>query len=406
MIHLRRSTPADFDRMRSQLFVNGDNERTTRSRFWVLLVLASVIAAAGVVADSTATVIGAMIVAPLMVPILGTALAVVTGDRANLFRSATLVVAGAAVAVAVGYLLGLLSVIDVAAATNTQVSARVAPRLIDLVAALATGTVGAFALCRPDVSDTMPGVAIAISLVPPLTVVGLTLESGATDEASGAALLFLVNVAAILVTACIVLFAFGAHHASGTATSAARDRRRSLQILAGFVLCVTVPLVIGSAHITRARSEEATIRAAAAAWAGPANWTVVSIERSGTTPVVTLRGPLPAPDLGDLRQRFDRAGLAHLDVRVELVPTTEVELSAYRAVPGPTWSLPSSDSLRGRAAGAHRLTVTARSVLAVQFALPVAIGSDGNRLVTSRPASTTRATAPSAAFSARSWPER
>ena len=65
------------------------------------------------------------------------------------------------------------------AETNSQVAGRVNPRLVDLLAALATGAVGSIALARDDISDTLPGVAIAVSLVPPLAVVGLTLESGA-----------------------------------------------------------------------------------------------------------------------------------------------------------------------------------------------------------------------------------
>ena len=90
--------------------------------------------------------------------------------------------------VLIGYLLGVLHANPVLAENNSQVAARVSPKLIDLIAALATGVVGAFALVRSDVSDTLPGVAIAISLVPPLAVVGLTLESGAPDEALGALL--------------------------------------------------------------------------------------------------------------------------------------------------------------------------------------------------------------------------
>jgi hypothetical protein len=74
----------DVDTMRQSVYFDGPEVGRKLSRFWILLVLASVIAAAGVVADSTATVIGAMIVAPLMTPIQGTMLAVVTGDRANL----------------------------------------------------------------------------------------------------------------------------------------------------------------------------------------------------------------------------------------------------------------------------------------------------------------------------------
>jgi hypothetical protein len=78
---------ADLARMRDQLLFDGTGAARKLSRFWVLPVLAAVIASAGIVADSTATVIGAMIVAPLMTPILGTILAVVTGDRANLARA-------------------------------------------------------------------------------------------------------------------------------------------------------------------------------------------------------------------------------------------------------------------------------------------------------------------------------
>ena len=195
----------DLHRMRDSVFFEGPETSRRVSRFWVLLTLAAIIAAAGVVGDSTATVIGAMIVAPLMTPILGTMLALNLADRDNLVRSAALVLAGAAAAIAIGYLLGLLVSYDVVAATNSQVAARVHPRLIDLIAALATGVVGSVALVRRDIADTLPGVAIAISLVPPLTVVGLTAESGAWAQSGGALLLFATNVAAILVSGTVVM---------------------------------------------------------------------------------------------------------------------------------------------------------------------------------------------------------
>lgn len=144
-----------------------DTANRKRSKFWVLLILSAAIAAAGILLDSTATVIGAMIVAPLMTPILGTAFALVLSDRRNVFRSAGLVLAGALSVIVVAYLFGVADPASVVAETNDQVAARVSPGIIDLCAALATGVVGAFALVRSDVSDTLPGVAIAISLVPP-----------------------------------------------------------------------------------------------------------------------------------------------------------------------------------------------------------------------------------------------
>jgi len=77
----------DLDHIRGAVFFDGPDVKRKLSRFWILLILASIIASAGVVSDSTATVIGSMIVAPLMTPILGTMLGVVLGDRANLLRS-------------------------------------------------------------------------------------------------------------------------------------------------------------------------------------------------------------------------------------------------------------------------------------------------------------------------------
>jgi uncharacterized membrane protein len=86
----------DITRMRDQLFFDGLERNRRLSRFWLLLPLAAVIASAGVVSDSTATVIGAMIVAPLMTPILGIVLAVALTDGPNLRRCLLLVIAGAA----------------------------------------------------------------------------------------------------------------------------------------------------------------------------------------------------------------------------------------------------------------------------------------------------------------------
>jgi len=199
----------DVQHMRDAVFFEGPDVRQRSSRFWILIVLASIIAAAGIAADSTATVIGAMIVAPLMTPILGTMLSVALADRSNLIRSLLLVAGGGLTAIAIGWLVGLVVVNDVIAQTNSQVAGRVHPRLVDLLGALATGAVGSVALVRRDISDTLPGVAIAISLVPPLGVVGFTLEAGKPDQALGAFLLFLTNVAAILGSGTVVMALYG-----------------------------------------------------------------------------------------------------------------------------------------------------------------------------------------------------
>ena len=97
---------ADLDRMTSTLFIDHAFRGRAASKFWTLLVLAAIIAAAGIMADSTATVIGAMIVAPLMTPILGSALALVLVDGQRLRRSLGLVIGGALVVIAIAMLIG------------------------------------------------------------------------------------------------------------------------------------------------------------------------------------------------------------------------------------------------------------------------------------------------------------
>jgi uncharacterized hydrophobic protein (TIGR00271 family) len=317
----------DIKRMRDQLFFEGPERSRRLSRYWLLLPLSAVIASAGVVSDSTATVIGAMIVAPLMTPILGIVLAVVLADRANLRRCVILVVAGAAAVVAIGWLLGLFVPYPVVAATNGQVAARVTPRIVDLVAALATGAVGSVALARSDISDTLPGVAIAISLVPPLAVAGLTLESGAPHQSLAALLLFGTNVAAILASGIVVMAFHRVHRQFGQAAAAGSRYGGALAVIAALLLVVIVPLWINSDRIDKTAVRESEVQAVAERWANDAGWSVTGVTATGDQVLIEATGPSPAPGLTLLRHDLNAAGLNGLDVRVSLVP------AAYQPLP-------------------------------------------------------------------------
>ena len=318
----------DLSRMREQLFFDGPESGRKLSRFCALLVLAAIIASAGIVTDSTATVIGAMIVAPLMTPILGTVLAITTSDGANLARSLALVVVGAIAVVAVGYIVGHAVRYDIVSATSSQVEGRISPRFIDLVAALATGAVGAFALVRSDVSDTLPGVAIAISLVPPLVVVGITLEAGATGEAAGALLLFLTNVAAILLSGIVVMALYRVRSAAGRADSRSMRDRASVALVVAFVLVIAVPLVGSSGRIAQTTLRVNHVSEVSREWAQPAGWTIERVDQHLSELVVRAAGPLPAPDPRKLRRDLDAAGLRDVDVRLVLRPEETVELGS------------------------------------------------------------------------------
>jgi uncharacterized hydrophobic protein (TIGR00271 family) len=311
--------------MRDQLLFDGPNAGRKLSAFWVLLVLAGMIASAGIASDSTATVIGAMIVAPLMTPIVGTVFSVMTGDRPNLFRSLGLVIMGSVVVIVIGWLFGKLLPVPIVAQTNSQVASRVHPDLIDLAAALATGAVGAFAVLRSDVSDTLPGVAIAISLVPPLCVVGLTLESGADGQATGALILFLTNVGAILLSGLVVMALYHVFEVSSIEQPLVH-RRFAGVVISVFVVLLMVPLSISSARITKDTLDRENVAPVAERWAHAAGWSIRSVSSSEAGVEVSASGGLPEPSPQALRKDLDAAGLSGVHVVLDLVPSERVDL--------------------------------------------------------------------------------
>jgi uncharacterized hydrophobic protein (TIGR00271 family) len=207
------------------------------SAFWTMLTLSAVIATAGVLSDSTATVIGAMIIAPLSTPIMGIALGIVKRERRGatrfvLFGGLLVVGIGALFSVAVPGTYNLLG--------NSQIASRTSPGLLDVVAAVATGFAGAVALARRDVAAVLPGVAIAISLVPPLAVVGVCLGQRAGWLAVGALLLFLSNLLALVLAGTIVYAVLG----YGTVLAGSDTGRRRARITVGLLFFVVVlPLV-------------------------------------------------------------------------------------------------------------------------------------------------------------------
>ena len=133
------------------------------------------IATLGLISNSTAVVIGAMIVAPLMDPILSLAFGLTIADNRLVKRSAITVVIGVLTVVGTSWLLAsLLGANEI----NPEITGRTAPNLIDLVIAVAAAVAGAFTLSRDRLSNSIAGVAIAVALVPPLCVTGIGLSLG------------------------------------------------------------------------------------------------------------------------------------------------------------------------------------------------------------------------------------
>ena len=323
VIRENRFTPEDVPRFEAKLFFEGAARRKYFEQFGVLLVLATIIATAGIMGDSTATVIGAMIIAPLMTPIMATAAALVTGRMGRAGRSLLLVAVGVISVVGLSWLLGTLYTGVISFDSNAQILGRISPRVIDLVAALASGAAGAFCIAREDISDSLPGVAISISLVPPLCVVGLSVQAGQWAAAQGAFLLFLTNFLSILLAGGGVLALLGLSRAAMVEIKGTARRNAFLVIIIG-VLLVLGPLWITGSRITEDARTEGVTRAMAARWAADTDYEVqrVSANQDDITVIIVGRGTQPS--FTDLEAGLKTALQRPVIVTLEIVPVEKI----------------------------------------------------------------------------------
>ena len=178
--------------------------------FVALISLSTLIAALGLVRNSAAVVIGAMLVAPLMTPLVGMGFALVQGNDKLIRNALKSVLLGFTVALSIGAVLGLLlSIFSSGTPISPEMYARGAPNLLDLFVALASGVAGAYAMGRPNLISALPGVAIAAALVPPIATAGLALTMGDFVLSGGATLLFFVNIIAIVLGTAITFWCVG-----------------------------------------------------------------------------------------------------------------------------------------------------------------------------------------------------
>jgi uncharacterized hydrophobic protein (TIGR00271 family) len=175
-------------------------------RFYALVATSTLIACLGLIANSTAVIIGAMLVAPLMTPIFGISLSLVRGEGLMLGRAIRAEIIGVVLAVGIATLFGS---IPMALEVTPEMLARTSPNLLDLMVAVLAGFAGAYAMTNERLSPALPGVAIATAIVPPLANAGLCLAVGAYHGAYGSFLLFLANFLSILVVSSLVFIAAG-----------------------------------------------------------------------------------------------------------------------------------------------------------------------------------------------------
>jgi uncharacterized hydrophobic protein (TIGR00271 family) len=209
------------------------NAEISSLNYWLEIIFSAGIAAMGLVLNSPAVIIGAMLISPLMGPIMAAGLALAVGDLYLILKATANLAASIALAIALSasivWLLPFHSV-------TAEVLARINPNLLDLCVALFSGLAGSVAMCRAGAGGvlTLPGVAIAVALMPPLCTIGFGLGSGPnTRIMGGAGLLFLTNLVAIVASAFLVFLLIGMNAPDvRPAMAASRQRERFAQKLA------------------------------------------------------------------------------------------------------------------------------------------------------------------------------
>ncbi len=299
--------------------------------FFVMITLASALAALGLLLNSPAVIIGAMLVAPLMSAILGLGLSLILGDLRFLGRALGTTVRGALLAIATGFLAGLV-IPD--AAPTAEILSRAHPTLLDLGVALFAGAAAAYAICRKDVSAAMAGVAIAAALAPPLTTVGLGLVLLRWDIAGGAFLLFLTNMVAIAAASGLMFLWLGFQPQLGD-VGRWRILRRGTWSLIIVLLLLSLPLGWLTYRSVRdnqmQRTIETTLRAELPSVASLelVSWQIIPAKEATLHLDVVLRaeGSLTHAEVQQYQQRVAQRLQRPVALTVVLIPTTR--LRAY-----------------------------------------------------------------------------
>lgn len=201
-----------------------------RHDFFLMLVLSVAMAVFGILLGSTVILIGSMLIAPLLYPVLSLALGVIVADEKLIGRSVVTILKSIGMGLAAGFFIGILFagagvsdffLFDIRVGGPSSL-------MYALVAAIA-GFAAAFAVTKPHLNETLPGVAISVALVPPLALAGVGLAMFNLPVLSNALLLFLVNVIGIMFSAMIVFALFNFARKKTVTQEAVKEEEKEIQ---------------------------------------------------------------------------------------------------------------------------------------------------------------------------------
>jgi uncharacterized hydrophobic protein (TIGR00271 family) len=220
--------------------------------YYILTILSCVIATMGLIQGSAAVIIGAMIVAPLMTPILAFSLGVVWGDLFLIRLSVASIFKGIFWAVLISSSIAFIVPLPI---LSPEIIARTNPTLFDVAVAIASGLVGAYGNANKKISNSLVGIAIAVALMPPLCTVGIGIGKGSLAVAGGASILFMINLICISLAGAVVFWLMKIQPV--TADQSQVTRRAVSQIIASIIILSVISIPAGIFMIDGYKKEAA-----------------------------------------------------------------------------------------------------------------------------------------------------
>ena len=320
-----------FDRLQAGARWNVD--------YILMMCLSTAIASLGLMQNSTAVVIGAMVVAPLMTPLIGAGLSLIQGNLI-FFRDAMRAMSfGVLASLTISVILGFIVPLE---QLTPELLARGAPTIIDLGVAFLSGAAAAYALARPSLLGALAGVAIAAALVPPLATVGIAFSEFRWDIVEGAAILFLTNLVAIILGAACIYRLLGIQ-GSRLGMRLPLWVRRTVLLLILLSVSLTAPLGYKLANqLLEGQTRPYTLPVSKVVWTAIRDRvhqehgvTFLSASRFGIEHeidmviILTTTNPVSAKFIRDLKRIANEAQADTLNVGVYVLQEAEIERSKF-----------------------------------------------------------------------------
>ncbi len=245
LMRRRRVKPKELEALQEDLLSESSIDKT----YLILIVGSCIIASFGLLSNSAAVIIGAMLVAPLMLPIRGMAFGALESNLRLFLAGLTALLVGTALAIAMSCIIGWTAGLS---QFGSEVLARSKPNLLDLGIAVAAGSISGYAKVEPKISSSLAGTAIAVALMPPVCVIGLGLSAQDWQLSQGATLLYVTNLLGISLS-CMVTFWLKGYAPMAKA-------KRALRWTSIVTAAVVIPLSISFIELVRQSQLEAGVK--------------------------------------------------------------------------------------------------------------------------------------------------